>query len=1263
MESFEEPNCVSKDNLLEVPTLNDSGGEEEDVKVTIKPCFSPLPRRRSSASSEDAEIEVPSTIARKVSFADAFGFKLVSVKEFDSWEVPTTSQSDNMEDENIPTNEFFLAPLFVLPTENDIMQKLYKQKVLLESVHFLPGLTTMKGIIRVLNVAYEKSVYVRMSQDAWQTYYDIMAEYMPECYDGETDQFFFKISLVPPYQKEGTKIEFCIRYETSVGIFWANNNEENYALVCQKENWQETDKPTEDLTDRLKKSCLKTSQSKEEEEKITSSEADVQNNAQTSVTSVPDIVYHHDADSEESKDNTEDMNIEFSEENEKDIKLLLSQHLVGKSGASSEDEKDLHASEQVNFPKEAQGRETELALEGTRVDLEMQALGLTSTTDYNLPEPELQDTGMYFTERYISQPSAKGYTEVAANNGELSLECTDALSKKDLPETEKNYTVHLTDAITSRQGIRFVDISNGKTDSASGSQMIEQLIISEESTDAYKEACEITPETISVVCDDKSVHLVEALDDNANPTPDVYTVQVSGKSLDSLLTDNIDNKKITEETIKNNKTQLKGTCVADLRNSVALNNFTKNLELDEVRMQEASSDAYNSENLEEKDNTLDVSLVIDEETITCPFSLNDYYLPIGQDTGMLSTPDSKEEITTISEPFQVEGSVNLSETDLKSSTGLKDSETLDTVTNEGPETTHPIQGYETYDKLSDTSNSSNNKCQGVFQSYNPAIVANKESSTFISLLTKQHTFDDKRVDQKAFESMGREDQDSQAPRKRLGADFYPPERLGTVFYPPEVESGKSVWTIQDDQSRTTSENESLSVSESQLVKGEHHREIDDEDIRVVSDYTSYCHNIPIQLLTSQEMLNPEVPFIDDDIIPEEKAVSNPYIKISSEGTMEGILADKIKIADCVPQEAIETDRFIEEEEIAFQKYEGRTEGSHHILCESSTVGATDGKLFQEESRSGFQNVDVDEKLQHENISEEESHVHEKDDVKNSLPIIETVSSTFAEGKVFYGQDLEAPEVLKHFEQNPVTEALSDLSFMDKTKLPDFGTDLVSDYHYSSSSVTTPGVSTDTVATKEDDIPHPITMSSFECQPNISIESGYNLDTSETPFTLKNLYTYDEPREAETNVLSLSKQESEKDTSSFFYDRESRHEELLGPVILISEPNEEKEEMNAAAQELLTQENIMETSDSMQQESHQVSDSVAASNQQWDVSNLSREFFVLKRISYKIFYFLIFVVLAVITYHCDLMVCFAVYVFSLYWFYWEGGKRKEPVKKE
>lgn len=261
MEPLGNPSSLAGENFLEVPTLCDLCDDDEDVKVTFKPRFSPLPRRRSSVCSDDADSEAPSNIARKVSFADAFGLDLVSVKEFDTWEIPTASQNDAFEDDVIVVEAFSLSPVFQLPTVDAVQQEVRAEKVVLESLDFQPGVASVKGIVRVLNIAFEKSVYVRMSLDGWLSYYDILAEYVPHSCDGETDQFSFKISSVPPYQKDGAAIEFCIRYETPVSTFWANNNGSNYMLRCnKKETLLETDKRLKDASDRLKKSCLKTNQ-------------------------------------------------------------------------------------------------------------------------------------------------------------------------------------------------------------------------------------------------------------------------------------------------------------------------------------------------------------------------------------------------------------------------------------------------------------------------------------------------------------------------------------------------------------------------------------------------------------------------------------------------------------------------------------------------------------------------------------------------------------------------------------------------------------------------------------------------------------------------------------------------------------------------------------------------------------------------------------------------------------------------------------------
>lgn len=258
MEPTEEPCQIRKDKFLGVPNLSDSVCEDEEVKATFKPGFSPQPSRRGSGSSEDTYLDTPTSASRRVSFADSLGFSLVSVKEFDCWDLPSSTDFD-LSRNIFHTEEYVLSPLFELPSsKEELMEQLQVQKAVLESTEYLPGSTSVKGIIRVLNISFEKLVYVRMSLDDWQSHYDILAEYVPNSCDGETDQFSFKISLVPPYQKDGSKVEFCIRYETSVGTFWSNNNGTNYVLVCQKKRKEpEPVKPLEEASSRQIKGCLK----------------------------------------------------------------------------------------------------------------------------------------------------------------------------------------------------------------------------------------------------------------------------------------------------------------------------------------------------------------------------------------------------------------------------------------------------------------------------------------------------------------------------------------------------------------------------------------------------------------------------------------------------------------------------------------------------------------------------------------------------------------------------------------------------------------------------------------------------------------------------------------------------------------------------------------------------------------------------------------------------------------------------------------------
>ncbi|XP_073694412.1 uncharacterized protein [Garra rufa] len=212
----------------------------------------------SGDESEEVEPEPPPVaVRRKVSFADAFGLNLVSVKEYDNRD---SSGLDGRQ-----TEEYYISCLFNIPAlHQDMEVRLHQQKVELERIVLLPGSTTIRGIVRVLNLSFHKAVYVRVTLDSWQSHFDLLAEYMPGSSDGETDCFAFHLVLAPPFQVEGLRVEFCLRYESGVGTFWANNGGTNYIFFCyqrrrsdlkEKENEKEK---MEESNQKGIRSCLKT---------------------------------------------------------------------------------------------------------------------------------------------------------------------------------------------------------------------------------------------------------------------------------------------------------------------------------------------------------------------------------------------------------------------------------------------------------------------------------------------------------------------------------------------------------------------------------------------------------------------------------------------------------------------------------------------------------------------------------------------------------------------------------------------------------------------------------------------------------------------------------------------------------------------------------------------------------------------------------------------------------------------------------------------
>lgn len=191
---------------------------------------------KSNGEIEDEIEEAPPVVRRKVSFADAFGLNLVSVKEFDNAEGDESETGMSQQGELTPLcEEYSLSCLFSLPSSaEELDQRVDAQMIELETIELLPGTTIIRGTIRVANLCYTKAVYVRMSLDLWASYSDLEAEYVPGSSDRKTDRFTFKHTLAPPSDMDVARVEICLRYETPVGTFWANNNDMNYVFFCYK---------------------------------------------------------------------------------------------------------------------------------------------------------------------------------------------------------------------------------------------------------------------------------------------------------------------------------------------------------------------------------------------------------------------------------------------------------------------------------------------------------------------------------------------------------------------------------------------------------------------------------------------------------------------------------------------------------------------------------------------------------------------------------------------------------------------------------------------------------------------------------------------------------------------------------------------------------------------------------------------------------------------------------------------------------------------
>lgn len=230
---------------LEISVVNEKPRGRES---SLKPPQSPNQRRRCKSlptSAERAKLEIarsqsPSS-QKKVRFADSLGLDLISIKHFDYTVMPEVPDRiidkfkkaralhfNNFDKSNTSSQSVFMELLFTNPGSlPDFLDRVYEVKVLLEYVQ--ADEFSLSGIVRVLNMAFEKKVYMRYTLNNWTTFMDILAFYIPHSSDGRTDKFSFKI-ITPTFLEFGGTLQFAIKYCVVAGEFWDNNNGNNYRV-------------------------------------------------------------------------------------------------------------------------------------------------------------------------------------------------------------------------------------------------------------------------------------------------------------------------------------------------------------------------------------------------------------------------------------------------------------------------------------------------------------------------------------------------------------------------------------------------------------------------------------------------------------------------------------------------------------------------------------------------------------------------------------------------------------------------------------------------------------------------------------------------------------------------------------------------------------------------------------------------------------------------------------------------------------------------
>lgn len=109
------------------------------------------------------------------------------------------------------------------------------QEACLEKLEMAPDGKSLRGMIRVQNISFQKWVAVRFTLDHWLTVSEVSADHHESIVGGKADRFVFSIRLQDLLAKIEEKVMFiAVRYRIEGREIWDNNGGENYRIEFTK---------------------------------------------------------------------------------------------------------------------------------------------------------------------------------------------------------------------------------------------------------------------------------------------------------------------------------------------------------------------------------------------------------------------------------------------------------------------------------------------------------------------------------------------------------------------------------------------------------------------------------------------------------------------------------------------------------------------------------------------------------------------------------------------------------------------------------------------------------------------------------------------------------------------------------------------------------------------------------------------------------------------------------------------------------------------